>query len=627
MRPLHLGPLTALLVLAVCAVCLPGYAQPATDLPALAPDQGPDLSQVRVSEIPLSKQADDDKRTVYIQDIILDNGLRQFGLHKADILYKPATVPAQNVGWNAPDQANWYHSNMFDLFVNGKNVNVGKSTFTILESGPRGVADFTLDNEFGKFRCRFVVIPNSEVLFADFAIEPVGEVKSLVLKLHNYPSSYKATREGKRHRQVLNAEGTLEPQAQPYPLNPATDWWYFYQDAIFDKDVPEYRDPTYGPSALVLPSDEPRKVKITVGDYEVPTEIEYAPDRRHFRMAFLDYFGLGNKPALARFVKERGPVRTTLDNLVFVPQRLRKAQGALPQITPDGLTGEAAAAVPELKQLLGALPEGDPWPQKPVTAEDRALQLLDQYDKACWAVVKKDRPGIGVLVMRGLHWRSWGLDQAEKSLGKLLRETGVSHYAEYYWKSEEMTYFPATWEEISRFDVIVFANVPFTVLGPQRSQALAEYLQAGGAVLLLGGTHAYGQAGLDQAPLGPLMPVQPTKLFDLQRFDKYQPLVKTKDAPVWLNGAGIDWKAAPTGLWYHQVQTAPTGKVWLEVGGRPFLVTGSAGAGRVAALCAPPYGEVGRGDAPFWEWKSWPGLMARLLLWLGRGETPNLPTG
>ncbi len=602
------------------------YAQPAPDLPSLGPDQPPDLTQVRVSEIPLAQQADDEKRTLHAQDIILDNGVRRFGLRRVQQLFKPATVPTQHVGWNAPDQANWYHGNMFDLLVNGKSVNLGQATFTILESGPRGVADFTLSNELGKFRCRFVVIPDSEVLFADFAIGPTVEVKTLALKLHNYPGGFAVPREGKRNRQVFLWEGHIDAQPKPYELDPAINWWFFYQDAFLDKDLPENRQAAYGPSALVLPAGEARQIKITVGDYEVPTELDYAPDRRHFRLAFLDYFGLGNKAALVRFAKERDQVRTTLENLVFIPQRLRSAQASLPRITAQGLTGEAAAGVPELKQLLGALPAGDPWTTKPVSAEDRALQLLDQYDKARWTVVKQQRPGVGVLVMRGLHWRYWGLDEAGQALGKLLRESAVSHYAEYYWKGEDISYFPATWEEISRFDVIVFANVPFTVLGPQRARALAEYLQAGGSILLLGGTHAFGQGGIDQPPLGPLLPVQPTKLFDLQRFDKYQALTRVKDAPGWLSAPGLDWQAAPAALWYHQVQPAAEGKVWLEVRGKPFLIVGSTGSGRVAALCAPPYGEVGKQDRPFWEWKSWPGLLARVLLWLGRGETPALPS-
>jgi len=508
---------------------------------------------------------------------------------------------------------------MFTLRVNGQNVNVGKSTFAILESGPRGVADFTLDNQFGKFRCRFIVIPNSEVLFADFAIEPVAEVKSLTVQLHNYPSTYQATREGKRHRQVLDAAGTLEPQTQAYSVDPAANWWFFYQDAIFDKDVPEYRERTYGPSALVLPSGEAQKVHITVGAYEVPTVIEYAPDRRHFRLACFDYFGLGNKAAQARFAKERDQVRATLDGMVFVPQRLRKARSTLAQISAQGITGEVAATVPELKQLLSALPEGNPWPQKAVTTEDCALQLLDQYDKTRWAVVKKQRPGIGVLVMRGLHWRYWGLDEAHKALGGQLRETAVSHYAEYYWKGEDISYFPATWEEMSRFDVIVFANVPFTVLGAERSKALAEFIQAGGSVLLLSGTHACGQGGIDQPPLGPLMPVQPTQLFDVRAFDKPQPIARAKDAPSWLS-EGLDWKATPTALWYQQVNVAPAGKAWLTAGGKPLLIAGTAGSGRVAALCAPPYGEPEKGVTAFWEWRAWPSLMARLLLWLGRKE-------
>ncbi|HEY3397514.1 MAG TPA: glutamine amidotransferase [Armatimonadota bacterium] len=610
--------LAAALGLALLGTIHSGFAQ--VPPPAVAPPP------VRVSEVPLAKQSEDAKQTSYLQQMFLDNGVRLFGLQKYETVSKQTQASGSSVGWFAPSEGNWYHSDMFDLLVNGQSVKVDKSTFTILESGERGVVDFTLDNKFGKFRCRFMVIPGSEVLFADFAIEPTVEVKSLVLRLQNYPSSYHATAEGKRHRQVLDADGTCEPQAAPYVTDPNADWWYFYQDAIFDKDIPERREATYGPSALVLPAGEAQQVSTTVGDYQVPIEITYAPTQRHFRLAFLDYFGLGNKEAQARFVQERDQIRQTLQGLVFVPTRLRQAQANLPQIKPDGLTGEAAAAAPELKQLLAALPGGDPWPQKPVSAEARALQLLDVYDKARWVATKRARPGIGVLVLRGLHARYWGVDEAEQLLGAQLREAATSYYSEYYWKGEDLNYFPATWPELSRFDVVVFANVPFTVLGPDRAKALAEYVQAGGALLLLGGTHGFGQAGIDQPPLGPLMPVQPTKVFDLQTFASPQPLTKGPAAPEWLTGAGVDWSKPPVALWYHQVQTAPSGRVWLQAGGKPFLVAGAAGAGRVAAICAPPYGVAPTGRTGFWEWKSWPGVMAKLLVWLGRGEVPTKPT-
>jgi uncharacterized membrane protein len=260
--------------------------------------------------------------------------------------------------------------------------------------------------------------------------------------------------------------------------------------------------------------------------------------------------------------------------------------------------------------------------QQPVSSEDRALQLLDAYDKARWKLDKQQRPGIGVLVLRGLHWHYWGLDAAYQALGPDLRESGVSDYGEWYWKGEELTYFPATWEEMSRYDVIVFANVPFTVLGPARAAALAEYIQNGGAVLLLAGTHAYGQGGIDQAPLGPLLPVQPTKLFDLTQFDKYQSITPTQDTPSRLLGPGLNWRDAPAADWYQPVTPTPGAKVWLRTAGQSFLVTGTAGAGRLAALCAPPYGVVGATDNPFWQWKSWPTVMARLLMWLGKGGTP-----
>jgi uncharacterized membrane protein len=576
---------------------------------------------VVVSEIPYHKESETKDWSAYGQTMLLDNGVRVFGLHRQVQTWPATKRNLHYVGWQLPDEANWYHSGMFDIVLNGRSVNVDNSQMTILESGARGVVDFTQGNQFGKFRCRFMVIPDSEVLFAEWALEPAAEVKSLQLQLHNYPGGYAATAEGKRQRQVICPEGTFETREQPYPFDPAKNDWFFLQDGLFDIDHKELSEKSYGPSGLVLPTGEAQSVQFLITGYEVQPEITYAPDRRRFRLAFFDYYKLGNKAAFQRFEREHDPVRKALEELDFVPTRLREAQRA--SISATGLPADADRWVGELKGLLAELPGGD-WQQRPVTTEARAMGLLDRYDKARWPEVKQKRPGVALLEIRGLHWNYWGLDAAAAALGPQLRARQVSHYSEYYWKGEDLTSFPASWPDFAQYDVIVFANVPFTVLGPERAQALAEYIKAGGAVLLLGGTHAFGQAGLNAEPLGPLMPVKATHVFDLQQFPSYQPLRVASGAPAFLGRTSgplpFDWSTKPSVLWHHQIETAPGARVWLQAGGAPFLVTGHAGAGRVAALCAPPYGPKTTGTLGFWEWPSWPALLARVLLWLGQGK-------
>jgi len=576
---------------------------------------------VVVSEIPLAKREETKDYTCFDQTMLLTNSVRTFGLHHAHQIFAARKLDYELVGWQLPDEANWYHSGMFGLSVNGQSANVPEARMTILESGTRGVVDFTLDNKtLGKFRARFVVLPGSEVLFAAWAIEPAVEVKSLTLRLSNYPGSYAATLDGKRMRQIFCPSGTYETRDAPYVLDPAQDLWMFLQDGLFDYDNKELQEKSYGPSGLVVPAGEAQGLKLTVGSYEVAPELSYAPERRHFRLAFFDYFHVGNKPARQRFDQEREPVRQTLTALDFVPTRLREAQQNLATITPQGLPADAKPWVTELHDLLAALPDGEPWAQRPVTTEARALELLDQYDQARWPQTKAKRPGIAVLELRGLHWNVWGLDGAAQVLGTRLRDRQVAHYSEYYWKGEDLTSFPASWPDFARHDVIIFANVPFTVLGPARAAALANWVKAGGALVLLGGTHAFGQAGLNELPLGPLMPVQATHVFDLLQFPAYKPVTATPVLKEKVAANDLDWKAGPQVLWRHGVQVKPGAQVWLQGGGEPFLVVGKAGAGQVAAFCAPPYGPESAGVRPFWRWKSWPTLLARVLLKLaGKG--------
>jgi hypothetical protein len=72
---------------------------------------------------------------------------------------------------------------------------------------------------------------------------------------------------------------------------------------------------------------------------------------------------------------------------------------------------------------------------------------------------------------------------------------------------------------------------------------------------------------------------------------------------------------APQAMWLHPITPKPDAVVELSAGGKPVLVTGSAGKGRVAVLAAPPYG-VAPGAVRYWEAKDWPAAYARLVTWL-----------
>ena len=62
--------------------------------------------------------------------------------------------------------------------------------------------------------------------------------------------------------------------------------------------------------------------------------------------------------------------------------------------------------------------------------------------------------------------------------------------------------------ELAKYSVILLGDLPPAVLATADWQALHDFVDRGGALVLLGGANSLGTAALAQTPLGPLLPVQ-----------------------------------------------------------------------------------------------------------------------
>ncbi|MHC4886227.1 MAG: hypothetical protein ACYTGH_14215 [Planctomycetota bacterium] len=63
----------------------------------------------------------------------------------------------------------------------------------------------------------------------------------------------------------------------------------------------------------------------------------------------------------------------------------------------------------------------------------------------------------------------------------------------------------------------------------------------------------------------------------------------------------------------------------MKAGDRPILMTQAAGKGRVTVFAGTVCGEPSEGELPFWSWKGWPNVMARLIADLAPKKSVSLP--
>lgn len=170
-------------------------------------------------------------------------------------------------------------------------------------------------------------------------------------------------------------------------------------------------------------------------------------------------------------------------------------------------------------------------------------------------------------------------------------------------------------EKLGDFDLIIFDRYRKRGVIPEAYlQAIADYVLAGGAMMLAAGPDFATPLGLHNTVLGELMPLRPTGLVLEEPFHVTPTGIGLRH-PVTAALTGIDGEPPPWGQWYRQVDAEPgQGDVLLNgAQERPLLVLMRAGEGRVAELLSDQ----------MWLWaRGWDGggpsqeLLRRTAHWL-----------
>ena len=192
-----------------------------------------------------------------------------------------------------------------------------------------------------------------------------------------------------------------------------------------------------------------------------------------------------------------------------------------------------------------------------------------------------------------------------------------------------MTSFPATADELGAYDCVVLSDIGANSLllhpdtfnrsesRPNRVGAVAEYVRAGGGLVMIGGYLTF--QGIDGKGRWHGTAVEEVLPVSISPFDD------RVEEPAGLEPVAVgahDVTAGITGPWpallgYNRVTADQQAEVLVTVGGDPLIVVGRAGSGRTAAFtsdCAPHWA-----PPPFVAWEHYPRLWSQLVGWVARG--------
>ncbi|OII23923.1 glutamine amidotransferase [Frigoribacterium sp. MCBA15_019] len=190
------------------------------------------------------------------------------------------------------------------------------------------------------------------------------------------------------------------------------------------------------------------------------------------------------------------------------------------------------------------------------------------------------------------------------------------------------TEFPETQEALDAYDVVVLSDIGVNSLqlapavfeksipGRDRVQELARWVEAGGALLMIGGYLSFsgwqGRAGYARTEIADVLPVE--LLIGDDRVERPAGVVATvldADHPA-LGGAGIEW---PLLLGYNRTVVKPGAVELARLGDDPLVVVGEAGVGRTAVFtsdCSPHWAPPAFCE----EWDGYAKVFNGIVSWL-----------
>ena len=184
-------------------------------------------------------------------------------------------------------------------------------------------------------------------------------------------------------------------------------------------------------------------------------------------------------------------------------------------------------------------------------------------------------------------------------------------------RSQVYVGFPKTASDLFDHNVIYLCCADLTALTLRQKNMLAEYVRRGGGLIVFGGHKALDRAGLNGSLLEQVLPVTGSSgLPPLITLPGGVPLTRGTAHPV---TQFADFDSPPVCFYVHDLQARPEAQAIITVGGKPGLVVGKFGKGRVAVIGMTCFGAPVESQTSFWQWRSWV-LLLRDLAWWAAGQ-------
>jgi hypothetical protein len=307
---------------------------------------------------------------------------------------------------------------------------------------------------------------------------------------------------------------------------------------------------------------------------------------RRLRLIEAPSFGLVGRSATIRMVVEDlGAPRSS--NLVRLSIR-RDGEAPQVQMLPAGQETSVDIPITRAGPTVVEM-QADPLPGEVSTLNNRAVVEINGVRDRLRVLLVSGEPHLGERTWRRLLKSDPAVDLVHFTILRPPERDDLTPTNEL-----SLIAFPVRelfQVKIREFDLIIldrFQNRN-NILPPIYLRNIADYVRAGGALLLSAGPEFAGSGGLASTPLGSVLPIRSAPGPDAVVNGAFRPLVTgvgerhpvTENLPGWRTEGEPEW-----GPWYRHIDISPTGgqELMTAADGSPMLLLDRVEEGRVALL-------------------------------------------
>ncbi|MCG2661345.1 MAG: hypothetical protein L6437_14000 [Kiritimatiellae bacterium] len=164
----------------------------------------------------------------------------------------------------------------------------------------------------------------------------------------------------------------------------------------------------------------------------------------------------------------------------------------------------------------------------------------------------------------------------------------------------QLSLFPASYDELMSYDVIILVNIDAEAIGERGAEMLKDFVSYGGILVYAGDLYGFDRGGITSIGVDKILPIEEGLHSKISLVNYSSNIITSPELK------GISFSSNASVVYMNEgLKLLPEAKIELSIGKIPLVASKNIGKGRVIAILATALGEARKGSMLFLDDPAW----------------------